>query len=300
MIVEVRDRSIEKEKSLDRVYITGAKGMLGQAVAEIFSERYEVCPHELSETDVTDVEKIIEDICSFEPKFVIHLAAMTDVDGCEKNPDSAFRVNALGTRNVALACQKCDATLVYLSTGSVYNGEKCDPYTEFDTPDPHGAYAVSKYQGELFVKDLLSKFYIFYTCWLFGSGSSDKKFVAKFIEMAKESKTLRIIDDHFGSPTYTVDLARAIFDFIETGLYGKYHCVNEGKASRYDVAKEILRIAGMKNHEVVPVSSAEFPLPAPRPRNESMRNYHFELLGRKPMRKWQEALEEYIKSAFFK
>jgi len=272
--------------------------MLGKAVADVFSKKYEVCPPDLSEIDVMDAEKIIADICNFKPRFVIHLAAMTDVDGCEKDPDTAYRINALGTRNVALACQKCDATMVYVSTGSVYNGEKCEPYTEFDTPDPRGAYAISKYHGELFVRDLLSRFYIFYTCWLFGGGEDDKKFVAKMIELARNNEELRVVDDRFGSPTYTVDLANAIFSFIESGLYGKYHCVNEGKASRFEVAEEILRIAGITDCRLIPVSSSEFPLPAPRPRNESMRNYHFELLGLHPMRKWQEALEEYIKSTF--
>jgi len=294
----LRKGSAERENRMERVYITGARGMLGKAVAEVFSEKYEVFPEDLTEVDVTDAEKIIDSICTSDPRFVIHLAAMTDVDGCERDPDAAFRVNALGTRNVALACQKCGATMVYVSTGSVYNGEKCDPYTEFDSPDPRGAYAVSKYQGELYVRDLLNKFYIFYTCWLFGGGKDDKKFVAKILELAEKNKEIRVVSDRFGSPTYTKDLARAIFSFIESGLYGKYHCVNEGKASRYEVAEEILKAAGITDCRLIPVQSSEFPLPAPRPKNESMRNYHFELLGLHPMRKWQDALREYVKETF--
>lgn len=281
---------------MDRVYITGAKGMLGQALVPILKKRYDVFPTDLEECDVRDLGIVIEEICSSNPRFVFHLAAMTDVDGCERNPDEAYRTNTIGTRNVALACQNCDATMIYINTGSVYNGQKPEPYIEFDTPDPMSVYAKSKYQGELYVRDLLAKFYIFYAGWMFGGGPDDKKFVAKIIELARKNDTLKIVDDKFGSPTYTVDLSRAIFDFVESGLYGKYHCVDYGYASRFEVAGEILKIAGIKDCRLEPVSSAEFPLPAPRPRMEAMRNYHFDLLGLDLLRDWREALSDYIRS----
>lgn len=281
---------------MDRVYVTGAKGMLGQALVPIFGERYEVFPTDLEECDVRNVDVVTDEICSCNPRFVLHLAAMTDVDACEKDPDEAYRTNTLGTRNVALACQQCDATMIYINTGSVYDGGKATPYIEFDTPNPQSIYAKSKFHGELIVRGLLTKFYIFYAGWMFGGGPEDKKFVAKIIELAQERDELPVVNDKFGSPTYTVDLSRAAFNFIESGLYGKYHCVNEGCASRLEVAGEIIRIAGIKNCRLVPVSSAEFPLPAPRPRMEAMRNYHFDLLGLHLLREWREALEEYIRS----
>jgi dTDP-4-dehydrorhamnose reductase len=270
--------------------------MLGRALVPIFHKRYEVFPTDLEECDVRNKDLVMEEICGCKPRFVLHLAAMTDVDGCEKDPDEAFRTNTLGTRNVALACQRCNAVMVYINTGSVYNGSKPTPYIEFDTPDPMSIYARSKYQGELIVRDLLSEFYIFYAGWMFGGGSEDKKFVAKIMDLAGSRSELGIVDDKFGSPTYTVDLSTAIFDFIESGLYGKYHCVNVGCASRFEVAEEILRISGITDCSLTPVSSAEFPLPAPRPRMEAMRNYHFELLGLDPTRPWREALEDYITS----
>ncbi len=270
--------------------------MLGQALVPIFRGRYEVFPTDLEECDVRNAELVKDEICSCNPRFVLHLAAMTDVDGCERDPDEAYRTNTIGTRNVAIACQHCDATMVYINTGSVYNGTKPTPYIEFDTPDPQSVYAKSKYQGEMIVRDMLSKFFIFYAGWMFGGGSDDKKFVAKIIELARKKRELKIVDDKFGSPTYTTDLAGAAFDFIETGLYGKYHCVNIGCASRFEVAGEILRIAGIDQCRLVPVSSAEFPLPAPRPRMEALRNYHFELLGMNPLREWREALADYIRS----
>jgi dTDP-4-dehydrorhamnose reductase len=180
----------------------------------------------------------------------------------------------------------------------VYNGEKIEPYTEYDDPDPISVYGRSKYAGELMVRELLSRYFIFYTCWMFGGGPLDKKFVAKIVDLARNKSELRVVDDKFGSPTYTVDMARAIFEFIGSGQYGRYHCVNRGSVSRFEVARAILESAGLDRCTIVPVSSAEFDLPAPRPDNESLRNYNFELLGLDLMRDWREALDEYITDTF--
>jgi dTDP-4-dehydrorhamnose reductase len=272
--------------------------MLGKAAVPVFAERYDVFPFDFHETDVRDEDAIASEIRRAKPKFVLHLAAMTDVDGCETNPEEARRINAAGTRNVALACRACDAIMIYVSTGMVYDGRKESPYIEFDPISPANEYARSKYEGELTIRDLLPRFYIFYTCWLFGGGPDDKKFVAKIVERARMSRELKAVNDKFGSPTYTADLARGIFGFIESGLYGKYHCVNTGCASRLDMAREILAAAGIVNCSLAGVSSSEFPLPAPRPRMEAMRNYGFELLGLVPMRGWKEALDEYVAATF--
>jgi len=283
---------------VDRIYITGAKGMLGKAAAAVFAERYDIFPSDFHETDVRDAGAIAGEIRLAKPKFVLHLAAMTDVDGCETNPDEAHRINAVGTRNVALACRACDAVMIYVSTGMVYDGRKDSPYIEFDPVSPVNAYARSKYEGELAIRDILSRFYIFSTCWLFGGGRDDKKFVAKIVERARTSREIKAVDDKFGSPTHTADLARGIYGFIESGLYGRYHCVNTGCVSRLEMAREIVMTAGIGNCSVVGISSDEFPLPAPRPRMEALRNYGFELLGLAPMRGWKEALDEYVASTF--
>lgn len=283
---------------MDRIYITGAKGMLGKAAVPVFSERYELFPADLHETDVCDAAAIAAEIRRARPKYVLHLAAMTDVDACETNPEEARRVNALGARNVALACRRCDAAMIYVSTGMVYDGAKDAPYVEFDRIAPSNAYARSKYEGEIALRGILSRFYIFYTCWLFGGGPDDKKFVAKIIERARRSRELKAVNDKFGSPTYTVDLARSIFGFIESGLYGKYHCANTGWSSRLEMAREIVAAAGIDRCAVTGVPSDEFPLPAPRPRMEALRNRAFELLGRPPMRGWREALRDYIAATF--
>jgi len=141
-----------------RIYITGARGMLGRAVSRLFGERYDLFPEDLEEVDVRRSDIIIEEICRYEPDMVLHLAAMTDVDRCELEPDEAYRVNALGTRNVALACQRSNAVMVYINTGSIYDGSKETPYTEYDAPGPVNVYGRSKYAGELYVRELLSRF----------------------------------------------------------------------------------------------------------------------------------------------
>jgi dTDP-4-dehydrorhamnose reductase len=283
---------------VDRVYITGVKGMLGRSLAPLLAERYDVFPRDLGEPDVRDAALIAREIDSCRPRFVFHLAAMTDVDACERDPEGAWRVNVDGTRNVARAARGRDAVLVYTSTGMTYNGTKPSPYVETDFPDPINAYGRSKYEGELAVRAICSRFYVFYTCWLFGGGPEDKKFVAKIVEKARTGGTLRAVDDKFGSPTYTVDLARAITSFMETGLYGKYHCANVGVASRLEMARVILNAARITGCELLPASSTDFPAPAPRPPMEALENHNFELLGLSLMRPWKEALVEYVEQTF--
>ncbi len=279
-----------------RVLVTGAKGMLGiDLCRELGTQGHQIYATDLDEMDVREAGLVMQTMAHFRPETVIHLAAWTDVDGCERDPDNAFRANTIGTQNIALACQKHGAELVYISTLCVFNGEKPEAYTEFDTPDPHSWYSHSKYQGELAVERLLNRYYIVRAGWMFGGGKEDKKFVAKIIELARQRSQLKIVDDKFGSPTYTVDMARGIMRLIETGMYGTYHMVNPGApASRDEVAQKILEYAGVDTCELVPVSSAEFPLPAARPRMEAGRNYLLELHGWNWMRPWQIALREYI------
>jgi dTDP-4-dehydrorhamnose reductase len=178
---------------------------------------------------------------------------------------------------------------------SAPSGEKPAAYTEFDTPDPRSVYSRSKYQGELIVEKLLQRYYIVRAGWMFGGGTEDKKFVAKIINMARQRPEIKIVNDKFGSPTYTVDLSNGIIELIKTSWYGTYHLVNTGSpVSRYEVAEKILEYAGITSCDLLPVTSTEFPLPAHRPRMEAARNYQIELRGLNWMRPWQSALQEYI------
>jgi dTDP-4-dehydrorhamnose reductase len=287
---------------MEKIYVTGADGMLGRALVPVFSQSYKVRGTDLPSLDVTDFDATNRDIVAFSPDVVIHLASMTDVDMCETDPEAARKVNACGTENVALACLKCGAAMIYISTGMIYNGRKRGPYIEYDAPDPVNCYGRTKYEGELLMRKHLKNWYIFNTCWIFGGGPQDKKFVAKIIELGRERKRLEVVNDTFGSPTYTLDLSNAIFEFLQEGgfetNFGRYHCVGRGCVNRLELAREIFSIAGIKDCELIPVSSGRFDLPAPRPRMEAMGNYALDLMGLHLMRDWREALREYIAATF--
>ncbi|MBI5714414.1 MAG: dTDP-4-dehydrorhamnose reductase [Chloroflexi bacterium] len=287
---------MDKSKGMKkRVLVTGAKGMLGADLCTIFASHFELHGVDVDEVDVCRADSVFSTFDSFKPDLVVHLAAMTDVDACEKIPDRAYQVNTIGTQLIALACQRHDAEMVYLSSVSVFGGEKHDAYTEFDIPNPVSHYSRSTYQGALIVQSLLRRYFIVRAGWMFGGGMRDKKFVARIIELARTKPVLQIVNDKFGSPTYTCDIASGILQLINTGWYGAYNMVNTGTpASRYAVAQRILECANITSCELQPVSSAQFPMPAPRPRMEAARNLRLELLGLNLMRPWQEALQEYI------
>jgi dTDP-4-dehydrorhamnose reductase len=280
---------------MKKVLVTGAKGMLGVDVCRIFSEKFRVFPTDVEELDIRDYHKVLETTKEINPDIIVHLAAMTDVDACEREPDLAYRTNAVGTQNMVLAANECEAVLVYLSTGSIYGGDKEYPYTEYDEPAPKSVYSRSKLEGERWVLNTARQFYIVTAGWMFGGGVLDKKFVRKIMELSDTKKELKVVNDKFGSPTYTVDLSAGILELLEWGRYGKYHMANNGYCNRYELAKKILDITGNKDCKLIPVSSEEFPLAAPRPRMEAIYNYNLMLLKNEIMRHWEEALEEYIK-----
>jgi len=278
-----------------RILVTGGNGMLGNDLCRLFSTKHDVVVTDIDTLDVRDRGLVLRIFKDVKPDIVVHLAALTDVDYCEQHPDEAFRTNTIGTQNVALATQVTDAVMIYLSTISVFDGSKAEPYTEFDTPNPQSQYSKSKYHGELIVQRLLRRYYVVRAGWMFGGAQKDKKFVAKIISLARERAELKVVKDKFGSPTYTADISKAILNLIETNAFGNYHLVNTGEpASRYEIALEILIYAGIGSCRIIPVCSAEFPLPAPRPRMEAARNYCADLMGLPPMRDWRAALKEYI------
>jgi len=295
-----------------RILITGACGMLGRDLVEVLSEGQELYlldvetfPPSLSSQfstltlDITDSAKTYREVTRINPDIVIHAAAYTDVDGCETNRDLAFRVNALGTRNIALACQRFDTELLYISTDFVFNGEKGEPYLEFDRPDPQSIYAKSKYWGELYIESLLNRFYIVRSSWLFGKNG--KNFVTTILNLAKQKKEIEVVNDQIGSPTYTKDLARAIAQLIGTerkdpttraSLYGIWHITNSGQCSWYEFAREILQDSGVR---VKPITSKELNRPARRPKFSVLENSIWKLQGWKSLRHWKEALRDYLK-----
>jgi dTDP-4-dehydrorhamnose reductase len=284
---------------MSRILVTGAAGVVGGYTAEVFSNHDLILTDIVGDVDLMDVrdpQAVRSVVLETRPDVVIHLAAATDVDQCEREPDLAFSTNAMGTQNVALACKESGAVLVYTSTAGVFSGAKVEPYTEFDAPAPANVYGHSKLAGERIVESLLDRYYIARAGWMVGGGPKDKKFVGKmlgFIDAGE--RRLRAVDDKLGTPTYAKDLVGGLRVLVESGYYGLYHMVNAGgSCSRYDVAVALCEILGRDDVEVEPVSSAYFPLPAPRARSEAMLNYKLELLGINPMRPWREALEAYV------
>ena len=284
-----------------RILVTGADGMVGSYVNDVFSE------HDLYLTDLVDLSDdcvsldirdpvaVMDEFQKIKPDLVLHLAAATDVDRCQLEPDWAHSVNSIGTQNVALACQETNALLVYISSGNVFSGKNETEYTEFDNPGPMNVYGESKLAGEQIVKSLLNRYYIVRAGWMIGGGAKDKKFVGKIAGMIVDGvSSLKAVNDKYGSPTYALDLLKGISKLVDTGYYGLYHMVNPGTASRYQILEVLRDVLEYPNLEIESVSSEYFPSPAPRIRMEALRNYKLELLGCDWMRSWEEALQDYV------
>ncbi len=274
-----------------RIAITGGRGQLGRALARVLHPEHSLVLLDLPECDITRRDEI-DNIASFLPDVVIHAAAMTDVDGCARNPLEAYRVNALGTQNIALACQRANAAMLYISTNEVFDGTKDSPYLEFDPPHAINPYGASKLAGEHIVQMLLDHAYIVRTAWLYSHGGNN--FPRKIIQSARARGTLAVVEDELGNPTFAPDLARALAELVETSHYGIYHLVGEGVASRYEWAARVLQLAGMGNVPITRVRLADYKRASTPPRNGALANFVAATTLGIRLRPWQEALEEYF------
>jgi dTDP-4-dehydrorhamnose reductase len=279
-----------------KVLVTGARGMLGTDLCAALNGKFEVTRSDIIGNglglDVCDTQAVFDAVTQTRPDVIAHLAAATDVDGCERDPDIAYRVNAYGTWNVAAAAARIGAELIYAGTDFVFDGEKGEPYTEFDAPNPINHYGASKLAGERIVERLVTRHFIVRTAWLYGARG--KCFPKRIIAAAGAGKKLRVVDDQFGTPTYARDLAAAIVGLVGSRLYGTYHAANSGTCSWYEFARKTLEIAGMGDVEVTPIPASEWASPTKRPANSSLRCMAFEMQGRPPMRPWQEALVDFV------
>lgn len=276
------------------ILVTGAGGMVGTYVHELratFPELLELT--DVDSLDVRDWEAVRSRVAR--ASLVIHLAAETDVDRCETDRDHAYQTNAIGTHNVALACQMVGVPLVYISTAGVFGGDgAAGPFSEQDEPHPANYYGATKLAGERIVERLLQRAYVFRPGWMMGGRSKDKKFVSKIVhQVLGGRREIKAVTDKVGSPTYARDLVEQIRHVISTGRYGLYHATNTGVCSRYEVASRIVSRLD-PSVRVTPVGSDEFPLPAARAGSEAMRNLHLELMGLDRMRSWQDALDAYL------
>ncbi len=277
-----------------RILITGAGGQLGRAVTSRFGHGCEVAAFPEEALDVTDGAAVFRAVHSVRPQVVLHPAALTNVDACETDPEAAFRVNALGTRNVAMACLEEGALLVYISTDYVFGGDNGAPYTEFDRPGPINVYGHSKLAGEEYVRQIIPRHLIVRTAWLY-SGRGEIDFVHTVLSLLATGREIAMVDDQHGSPTYVPHLAAALEGLVREEVLGTYHLAGTGECSRFEFARAIARLTGRDPECIRPVPTSAFPRPARRPCRTSLRCYVAELEGRPPLPPWEAALEEELR-----
>ncbi|WP_127531978.1 dTDP-4-dehydrorhamnose reductase [Paenibacillus kobensis] len=277
-----------------RILVTGANGQLGRELAlwdGPGAEQLEIRGFGRSELDITDLEQCRTVIQSFQPHAVIHCAAYTAVDQAETDIDGSFRVNAAGTRNIAVAAREVGAKLAYVSTDYVFDGTSEVPYNEYDIPKPRTIYGKSKLAGEQLVSTLHDRYFIVRTSWVYGPYGAN--FVKTMLKVGAERGAVKVVQDQIGSPTYTWDLAAMLLELVHTDAYGIYHASNSGTCSWYEFAVAIFEEQGMLVH-TEPCTTAEFPRPAPRPAFSVMDHCAIRVNGLTPMRNWREALKDYL------
>ncbi|MCM3763498.1 dTDP-4-dehydrorhamnose reductase [Neobacillus niacini] len=276
-----------------KVIVTGAAGQLGQDVLlELERKNHQAIGTDRDDLDITiegDVQAFIAEV---KPDVILHCAAYTNVDAAEADEETAYRVNGLGTKNLALAAKQIGAKMLYISTDYVFDGTGTEPYEVDDPTKPLGAYGRTKLAGEEFVQELLEQFFIVRTAWVFGAYGHN--FVKTMLRLGKERGEVGVVHDQVGSPTYTVDLAKFMVELMETEKYGIYHATNSGVCSWYEFAVEIFKQAGL-NVKVNPLTTEQFPRPAARPKYSVLSKKKIEAQGFTPLPNWQDALTAYLK-----
>lgn len=277
-----------------RVLVTGVKGQLGfDVVNELEKRGHTAIGVDVEEMDITDAMAVETVITHSMADVVVHCAAYTAVDAAEDNQGVCYKINVEGTENIAKICKKCDIKMIYISTDYVFDGKGTRPWEPDDTiTEPLNIYGMTKYQGEQVVQKYLEKFYIIRIAWVFGVNG--KNFVKTMLRLGEEKGAVKVVNDQFGSPTYTADLAVLLVDMAEVNRYGIYHATNEGFCSWYEFACEIFKAANMQV-EVTPVSSEEFPAKAKRPENSRMSKDKLDINGFRRLPSWQNATARYVK-----
>lgn len=276
-----------------KILVTGDKGQLGYDVVKELEKRgLEAVGVDIEEMDITDKKSVLTVIGQAGVDAVIHCAAYTAVDAAEDNEELCRKVNAEGTQNIADVCKLLDIKMLYISTDYVFGGEGERPWEPDDERAPQSVYGRTKYEGELAVQNTLEKYFIVRIAWVFGING--KNFVKTMLKLAETRDSLTVVNDQFGSPTYTYDLAKLLVDMIQTDKYGVYHATNEGICTWYEFACSIFKEAGISMN-VAPVSSAEYAAKAKRPANSRMSKEKLTENGFAKLPTWQDALHRYMK-----
>lgn len=287
-----------------RVIVTGSEGQLGSDVCKELVKRGHIVigtdiiqkdKSNYLQLDITKREEVIDNIVKINPDLIIHCAAWTRVDDAEDNAEIVDLINHLGTRYIAEAARAVNASMIYISTDYVFNGEGTRPWQPDDKNyDPINVYGKSKLDGEIEVSSILNKYFIIRIAWVFGLNG--KNFIKTMVDVGKKHSSVRVVNDQIGTPTYTKDLARLLADMSETQEYGYYHVTNEGEyVSWFDYCKEIYRQVGL-NVQVIPVLTEEYGLSkAMRPKNSRLDRSRLVQEGFIPLPDWKDAVNRYLK-----
>lgn len=275
-----------------KVLVTGVNGQLGYDVVKELDKRgHQPMGVDREEMDLTYTQQIKECIENIKPEAIIHCAAYTAVDKAEDEEELCRRVNAIATKEIAECAKELDIPMIYISTDYVFDGTKDGEYTEEDIPNPINIYGKTKYEGEVYVEELLEKYYIVRISWVFGENGNN--FIDTMLRLSKERDSLNVINDQVGSPTYTKDLASLLIDMIEGDKYGIYHATNEGYCTWYEFAKEIFKIGNI-DIKVNPITTSEYSTMAARPMNSKMSKNKLIKNEFNKLDNWKESVKKYI------
>lgn len=291
---------------MKKILVTGCNGQLGRAIRKEYADsNVEFINTDVTEgdgvkaLDITDVNAVLKMVEEKKPDVIINCAAHTNVDACETQWDIAYKINAIGPRNLSIAASKAGAKMIHVSTDYVFEGNGTRPYTEFDEPNPVSAYGKTKLEGENFVKAFADKYFILRTAWLYGEG---KNFVKTMLRLAETHDEVSVVSDQLGSPTSAVELAKMIHYLEPTENYGVFHATCEGDTNWAEFAEAIFKRAG-KNTKVNHVTSEQYakmnPASANRPAYSILDNYMLRLTSDFKMADWQDALDVYMKTLDF-
>ena len=282
---------------MKKIIVTGCNGQLGRALNKIYqdSREHECVNTDVAELDITNIDDVNRLVSEVKPYAIINCAAHTNVNGCETDIDNAYKINAIGPRNLSIAATRYHAKLMHISTDYVFDGQANTPYTEFDTPNPKAVYGKTKLAGEEFVKQFAQDYFIIRTAWLYGDG---KNFVKTMLGLAQNHDKVTVVGDQFGSPTSADELARAVAYLLPTDNFGLFHGTCEGMTNWADFTREIYRLAG-KMTVVETVTTQEYDknakgVVAPRPAYSVLENYMFKLTTNYMFADWEKAIAEYL------
>jgi dTDP-4-dehydrorhamnose reductase len=273
-----------------KILVTGGNGQLGRAFRAIKGEFYDIHCLDIDQLDFTNSQEVEDVINRIEPDVVIHAGAYTDVEKAESDILNTLKINVTGTQRIAEICTKNNIEMVYISTDYIFDGEKDNPYKESDSANPLNIYGLSKLHGEDAVKYFCSKYFIVRTSWLFGRGNN---FVQSLLNLTNTQKSIKVVNDQTGSPTYAPDLARAILLVIKLGEYGTYHITNSGSCTWYEYAQEIIRITN-NDVELIPINTEEFNQIAKRPKYSVLDNSKLKDTIGYDLDNWKNALLSYL------